>query len=51
MVRNKIRHLPIIDHKEIVGLVSIGDVVEAQISDEKFENRMLHDYIQGKYPG
>ncbi len=51
MIRNEVRHLPIIQNKEIVGLVSIGDVVYSQISDEKFENRMLHDYIEGKYPG
>jgi CBS domain-containing protein len=51
MIKNKIRHLPILQKKEIVGLVSIGDVVDAQISDDEFENRMLHDYIEGKYPG
>lgn len=51
MIRNKVRHLPIMHRREIVGLVSIGDVVYSQISDGAFENRMLHDYIEGKYPG
>lgn len=51
MTKNKIRHLPVLHKKEIVGLISIGDVVYSQILDQKFENRMLHDYIEGKYPG
>lgn len=51
MSKNKIRHLPILHQREIIGMISIGDVVSAQISDEKFENRMLHNYIEGKYPG
>lgn len=51
MTKNRIRHLPILDGSKIVGLLSIGDVIKSQISDSAFENRMLKDYIDGKYPG
>jgi hypothetical protein len=39
------------DKKELKGMVSIGDVVNAQISIREVENHYLKDYIEGKYPG
>lgn len=50
MTENRIRHIPIMDGKELKGLVSIGDVVNAQITRRDVENRYLIDYIEGKYP-
>lgn len=50
MSENRVRHIPIFDKKELKGLVSIGDVVNAQIKEHKVENRYLKDYIEGKYP-
>jgi CBS domain-containing protein len=47
MTRNRIRHLPIVDDGRLVGIVSIGDVVNACRSEVEAENRYLHDYIQG----
>ena len=51
MTQNRIRHLPVIDDKKLVGLISIGDVVKAQTREIHVENRYLRDYIMGKYPG
>ena len=51
MTENRIRHIPIMDKKELKGLVSIGDVVNAQISIREVGNHYLKDYIEGKYPG
>jgi len=51
MAKNKIPHLPIIHQSRVVGMVSIAEIMQAQISDEKFENKMLHNYIEGNYPG
>ena len=51
MTENRIRHIPIMDKTELKGLVSIGDVVNAQISIREVENHYLKDYIEGKYPG
>ena len=51
MTENRIRHIPIMDKTELKGLVSIGDVVNAQIKIHDVENHYLKDYIEGKYPG
>jgi len=50
MTENRIRHLPIIEQKKLAGIVSIGDVVKAQLKHVHVENRYLKDYISGKYP-
>ena len=47
MTREQIRHLPILDGKELAGIISIGDVVKALMEEIEFENRMLKDYISG----
>lgn len=47
MTKNRIRHLPVLDESGLVGIVSIGDVVNAHLSKTEFENRMLKDYIHG----
>lgn len=50
MTENRIRHIPILENGTLVGLVSIGDVVKAQMKEKNVENRYLKDYIEGKYP-
>jgi CBS domain-containing protein len=47
MTKNRIRHLPILDHESLAGIISIGDVVNAHLKETEFENRMMRDYIQG----
>jgi CBS domain-containing protein len=48
MTQNRIRHLPIVDEDGgLVGLVSIGDVVNAVRRSVEAENRHLKEYIQG----
>jgi CBS domain-containing protein len=46
MTQNRIRHLPVMVGERIEGLISIGDVVKAQLEETEFENRYLKDYIQ-----
>jgi len=50
MTENRIRHVPIMEGKELKGLVSIGDVVKSQLKETHVENKYLKDYIAGKYP-
>ncbi len=50
MTENRIRHLPIIKDNKLAGIVSIGDVVKAQLKNIHVENRYLKEYILGKYP-
>ena len=49
MIQNRVRHLPIIDNKRLVGIISIGDVIKAQLNDVRVENRYLQDFIGAKY--
>ena len=49
MTQNRIRHLPIIGHKNLVGMISIGDIIKSQLKETRVENRYLHEYIKGKY--
>ena len=41
----KIRHIPIIEEKKLLGIVSIGDVVNHIIEQYKDENQQLRDFI------
>ena len=43
---NKIRHIPIVDGKKILGIVSVGDVVNHIIEQYKDENKYLRDFIK-----
>ena len=47
MTHNRVRHLPVMDKGRLVGIVSIGDVVNASLSQVEAENRWLKDYIAG----
>ena len=47
MTDKSIRHLPVLDHKHVVGVVSIGDLVKSIISDQKFLIEQLEHYIAG----
>ena len=51
MTEKRIRHLPVISKKRLVGIISIGDLVKAQVTESKVEIRYLRDYIEGRYPG
>ena len=51
MTNNRIRHIPIMDKQQLKGVISIGDLVNAQIKVREVEIRHLTDYIEGKYPG
>ena len=42
---HKIRHIPIIEEKKLLGIVSIGDVVNHIIEKYKDENQQLRDFI------
>jgi len=45
MTQNKIRHIPIVENKKPIGIVSIGDVVNRLLEKSKFENQMLKEYL------
>jgi signal-transduction protein with cAMP-binding, CBS, and nucleotidyltransferase domain len=47
MTAKRMRHLPVLDNGALIGMVSIGDVVNALITEQKITIRDLENYITG----
>ena len=47
MVHKHIRHLPVVDHKRVIGVVSIGDIVKNIIELQGDQIKFLETYIKG----
>ncbi len=48
MTDRRIRHVPVVDGADVVGVVSIGDVVKFQSKQQSFEIKYLTEYIAGR---
>jgi len=47
MTEQRARHLPVLEHKQVIGVISIGDLVKAMINEQKFMIEQLQHYISG----
>jgi CBS domain-containing protein len=47
MTDKRLRHLPVLEHKRVIGVISIGDLVKATIADQQFMIEQLQSYIAG----
>ena len=48
MSEKRVRHLPVFEGNELIGIVSIGDLVKSIIGDQKFVIVQLEQYIHGE---
>lgn len=47
MTNKAVRHLPVLKDNQVIGIISIGDLVKSIISDQKFVIEQLERYISG----
>ena len=47
MTENRFRHLPVLRDEQLVGVISIGDIVKNIISDQQFTIEQMEHYIRG----
>ena len=47
MTQGKLRHLPVVDGGQLLGLISIGDLVNAQLAEQRFLIQQMESYIAG----
>ncbi len=47
MTDRRIRHLPVVEDDEVIGIISIGDVVKFQSREQSFQIKYLTEYISG----
>jgi CBS domain-containing protein len=48
MTEQRIRHAPVVDDGELVGMVSIGDLVKFRSREQSFQIRYLTEYITAR---
>ncbi len=49
MTAKRMRHLPVLEHGRLMGMISIGDVVNALITEQKITISDLENFITGGY--
>lgn len=48
MTRHRIRHIPVLAKNEVVGIISIGDVVKHRVEEVETEANVLRDYVMAR---
>jgi signal-transduction protein with cAMP-binding, CBS, and nucleotidyltransferase domain len=45
MTMHQFRHMPVVERGQLLGLVSIGDLVKIHVADAEFESSAMRQYI------
>ncbi|MCB1188799.1 MAG: CBS domain-containing protein [Leptospiraceae bacterium] len=48
MTNKKIRHLPVLENEKLIGIITIGDVVNQLLTEHKSKISLLEDYITSR---
>ena len=48
MTRQRIRHLPVIENDQLVGIISIGDILAREVAAQQVAIEYMHQYIHGR---
>jgi signal-transduction protein with cAMP-binding, CBS, and nucleotidyltransferase domain len=51
MTIKRVRHLPVLRHEHLAGVVSMGDLVAWTLRDQRLAVDQLTEYVSGRYPG
>lgn len=46
MTERRIRHLPVVDGGRLAGMLSMGDIIKASLTESTFQNKLLKSYIK-----
>lgn len=50
MTQNRIRHLPVLNSDKLIGMISIGDLVKAQLEETEHHKKQMENLVLGRYP-
>jgi len=49
MKQQRIRHLPVVENKKVIGMISMRDLLGVELEESTSQVRILSDYISGRY--
>ena len=49
MTEKRIRHLPIVHHGRLVGMISIGDLVKSRLEETEYHKQQMENLVLGRY--
>ena len=50
MTMRRVRHVPVVEHGELAGIISIGDVVKSRLDELELQAQALQEYVGGNAP-